>query len=187
MDEDDRITGLVTAAAAGDQGAWDQLIERFTPLAWWVARAHGLRGDEAADVVQTTWLRLLENLDRIRRPRSLGAWLATTTRRECLRVHRARQREVPTDTYPETRTHQLREASPEVVVLAKSHHELLEQQLAELSPRCQRLLGLLLADPPANYQQVSARLGMPIGSIGPTRARCLNCLRERLERIGVAA
>src|SRR5206468_5582762 len=91
------LADLVRAAAGGDEAAWNALVDRFSSLVWATARAHRLSRDDAADVAQTTWLRLVEHLDRIREPERLGAWLATTARHESLRVIRRGGREQPTD------------------------------------------------------------------------------------------
>src|ERR1700679_4276128 len=91
------LSELIRAASAGDQDAWSEIVGRFSGLVWATARAHRLTQAQAADVTQTTWLRLVENLDRIQDPERLGAWLATTARHECLRLIRLRGREVPTD------------------------------------------------------------------------------------------
>jgi RNA polymerase sigma factor (sigma-70 family) len=90
------VASLVRAAAAGDEAAWGALVERFTPLLWATTRSYRLDRARAADVVQTCWLRLVENLDRVQEPERVGAWLATTARRECLRALRLEGRELPT-------------------------------------------------------------------------------------------
>lgn len=172
---------LLEAAASGDQQAWDAIVERFSSLVWATARAHRLSRDDAADVAQTTWLRLVEHLDRIRDPERLGAWLATTARHESLRVIRRGGREQPTDE-PD-----LFEAPDDDAVdrllLEQERDGALWRAFASLSDRCKTLLRVLLADEPPSYEEVGAALGMPVGAIGPTRMRCL----ERLRRIaGVA-
>ena len=173
---------LVRAAAQGDEKAWEQLVERFTGLLWAVARAHRLPTSDAADVVQATWLRLLEHLDRIREPEHLGAWLATTARRECLRVLRGR--ETPVATQEEVVADDGAD-SPERTTLRHERDALVQRALTSVSPRCSQLLRVLMASPPPSYAEVSAALAMPVGSIGPTRARCLDCLRKASLRLGV--
>jgi RNA polymerase sigma factor (sigma-70 family) len=176
---------LVRDAAGGDQAAWDRLVERFNGLVWAVARAHRLAGADASDVVQTTWLRLVENLDRVQDPERVGAWLATTARRECLRTLRLSARVVPTETelLPDPGT----DAPLGAALLADERDRALWAAFGGLSERCQALLRLLVADPPPSYEDVGAALDMPIGSIGPTRQRCLERLRGLAETAGVTA
>ena len=176
---------LVRDAAAGDQAAWDRLVERFNGLVWSVARAHRLAGADASDVVQTTWLRLVENLDRLQDPERVGAWLATTARRECLRTLRLSARVLPTETelLPDPGT----DAPLGAALLAEERDRALWAAFGGLSERCQALLRLLVADPPPSYEDVGAALDMPIGSIGPTRQRCLERLRGLAETAGVTA
>jgi RNA polymerase sigma factor (sigma-70 family) len=169
---------LVRAAADGDQQSWDALVERFTGLLWGVARAHRLSANDAADVVQTTWLRLVEHLDRINEPERLPSWLATTARRESWRTMRRNRTLVPVDDEIEFEAREPPGPTPEDAALASERNEALWSALQTLPPRCQQLLRLLAADPPPSYQQVSAILDMPVGSIGPTRARCLERLRR---------
>jgi RNA polymerase sigma factor (sigma-70 family) len=172
---------LVLAAAAGDQRAWDELVERFGGLVWAIARAHRLGPADAADVSQTTWLRLVEHLHRLRDPDHVGGWLATTARHECLRVIRRANREMPDDRL-DTELDAVGEPapSPESVVLSNERRRMLWQALNRLSARCQLLLRALAASPDSSYAEVSAALAMPVGSIGPTRARCLEHLRREL-------
>lgn len=171
------IGPLLDAAAAGDGVAWDSLVERFTGLLWATARAHRLSPADAADVVQTTWLRLVENLGRIQDPERLGGWLSTVARRECLVVLRRSRREPPVgderllDIVPDQR-------SPlDASLLVDERDAALWRVFDELPDRCRRLLRVLLADPAPSYAEVSEALDMPIGSIGPTRQRCLASLR----------
>ena len=170
------LSDLLTRAASGDQPAWDEIVERFSSLVWATARAHRLSRDDAADVAQTTWLRLVEHLDRIRDPERLGAWLATTARHESLRVIRRGGREQPTDE-PD-----LFEAPDDDTVdrllLEQERDGMIWRAFASLSDRCKTLLRILLADEPPSYEEVAASLGMPVGAIGPTRMRCLDRLRR---------
>ncbi|HET9506702.1 MAG TPA: sigma-70 family RNA polymerase sigma factor [Gaiellaceae bacterium] len=170
------LTHLVHAAGAGDQAAWNAIVERFSGLLWATVRAHRLGPSDSAEVVQTTWLRLVEQLDRVRDPDRLGGWLATTARNECLRLIRQSRREVVTDDLEryadETGTALDRD------VLASERDRLLWSAFAALGERCQALLRILMADTAPSYQEVSAALGMPVGAIGPTRQRCLERLRR---------
>ncbi|MGH8884572.1 MAG: RNA polymerase sigma factor [Egibacteraceae bacterium] len=177
---------LVRAAAQGDEEAWSQLVDRFNGLLWAVTWAHRLRHGDAADVVQVTWTRLVENLERIRDPEHVGAWLATTARRECLRVLDNAGRAWPMEEPPELAMRYSADSGPEVAVLASERDVLLQRAMRELCPRCQRLLNLLIAPDQPSYAEVSAALDLPIGSIGPTRARCLDCLRRHALRLGLA-
>ena len=178
---------LVRAAAAGDSAAWEAIVENFSGLVWAVARGYGLGPADVADVFQTTWLRLVEHLDRIASPERVGAWLATTARRESLRMVRGSARAVPAEHTTLVSLGQVDEHTPEQAVLdteqAMLDSERDRQMLrafADLSARCQQLLRVLTATPPPSYAEAAAALDMPVGSLGPTRARCLGQLREML-------
>lgn len=166
---------LLAAAVAGDQRAWDALLQRHTSLLWSVARSYRLAAPDAADVVQTTWLRLLEHLDKIADPERLAGWLATTARRECIHLMRRTDRhaESPADlpNLPDDGP------EPDAILFRDERDAELWRALAKLDEFCQRLLRVLMADPPPAYTDVAALLGIKIGSIGPTRARCLAKLR----------
>jgi RNA polymerase sigma factor (sigma-70 family) len=167
---------LVRAAADGDQAAWDAIVDRFQGLVWATARAHRLSRDDAADVAQTTWLRLVESLDRIREPERLGAWLVTTARRECLRHIRLHLRELPGD---DTDVFEAPDDdAPELALLTQERDAGLWRAFTRLSERCQTLLRLLVSQDEPSYEAISAALDMPIGAIGPTRMRCLEKLRS---------
>lgn len=178
------VEANVRAAADGDQGAFDWLVECYGRLVWSVIRAHGLSDADANDVFQTTWLRLVEHLDRIREPRAVGGWLATTSRHESLRLLRHAGRAQPT---PEERFDQLEDAGDPVdhdLIVAERDTQLWAA-LNELGERCRTLLRVLMADPPLSYEEVSQTLDIPIGSIGPTRGRCLGQLRQHLRARGI--
>jgi RNA polymerase sigma factor (sigma-70 family) len=170
------LDDLVHAAAAGDQDAWNELVERFEGLVWATTRAHRLSRSDAADVSQTTWLRLVENLDRIREPERLGAWLATTARHECLRHLRLHARELPTDEADALESYSDEPAG--LALLTEDRDRGLWSAFARLSERCQALLRLLTSENEPSYDEVGAALDMPIGAIGPTRMRCLEKLRR---------
>jgi len=173
------LTQQLRDASTGDQVAWNAIVDRFSGLVWATARAHRLSRGDAADVAQTTWLRLVEHLDRIREPERLGAWLSTTARHESLRLIRRAAREEPSD------ESDLFEAPDSVSLdrhlLDEERHGMLWRAFAKLSERCKRLLRLLMADVEPSYEEVGAALGMPVGSIGPTRIRCLEKLRTMTE------
>ena len=172
---DDRT--VLASAAAGDQAAWNILVDRYTSLLWSIARGFRLGSADAGDAVQLTWLKLVEHLDSIHDPDRLAGWLATTARRECLQLLRrnARVRPAPDDDLPEPV-----DPGPAVEeqVLRRERDAELWQTFARLNERCQRLLRVLTAVPPPAYTEVAAALDMPIGSIGPTRQRCLANLRD---------
>jgi RNA polymerase sigma factor (sigma-70 family) len=179
----DDVGALVRAAAGGDAWAWKSIVERFGGLVWSVARAHGLAHADAQEVFQTTWLRLTEHIGRISEPDRVGGWLATTARHESLRLLRLGSRVAPTGD-PDVLDAGVPVDSPEATVIAAEDASLQAERarvvwaaFAELSGRCRELLRVLVASPPPSYAEVAAALGMPIGSIGPTRARCLQQLR----------
>ena len=177
---------LVASAAAGEPAAWDALVDRYAGLLWSVARGFRLDQADAADAVQTAWLRLLEHLDALRDPEHVGAWLATTVRRECLRQLRRSGRERPTEETDLDVVDLTAEPLEAGLVRAESTAELVGA-LGRIPEPCRRLLRVLMADPPPSYEEVSAALEMPIGSIGPTRGRCLNRLRQELSPSGITS
>lgn len=173
------VEGLVRAAAAGDQLAFDELVARFSGLVWSVIRAHRLPEADAQDVFQTTWLRFVEHLGRLREPRAIGGWLATTARHESLRLLRHADRVRPTtDDRLDGPDGDARDL--DAGVLRGEEEARLWRAFLGLDQRCQTLLRVLMADPPPSYEEVSAALDLPVGSIGPTRGRCLARLRELL-------
>jgi RNA polymerase sigma factor (sigma-70 family) len=174
---------LIQAASEGDASAWGALVDRFQGLVWATARAHRLSQADAADVTQTTWLRLVENLDRINDPERLGGWLATTARRECLRHLRLRGRElqIEDDGVFEAPS----EEAAEDRLIMRERNDALRRAFARIGERCQALLRMLSAPEPPSYEEIGAALGMPIGAIGPTRARCLDKLRATPEMAGI--
>jgi RNA polymerase sigma factor (sigma-70 family) len=177
--DDPTVIALVRRAADGDSAAWDELVERYAPLVWSVCRRHRLSDADTDDVGATVWLRLVERLDSIREPAALPGWLATTTQRECLRVLRIGQRrEAHESPLPVEIVQRGQSAVVEEELLAAERNAALLAALDGLPERCRALLSMLIADPPVAYAEISARLGVPVGSIGPTRARCLDALRR---------
>ncbi len=171
---------LVEAARKGDQSAWDEIVDRYGSRVWAVARAHRLSSADAEDVFQVTFLRLVTHIDTIREPNRVGAWLATTARFECLTVLRRRGRAVPSSNDEVLDAPDPLLPSADSRLLADERSAELHAALARLSEPCQRLLRLLMADPEPSYEEVGRALEMPIGSIGPTRGRCLKHLRREL-------
>ncbi|MEV0329157.1 sigma-70 family RNA polymerase sigma factor [Micromonospora echinospora] len=175
---------LVAAATAGDESAWAELVRRYTPLVATVIRSHGLDRADSADVNQTVWLRLVEQLGRLRDSHALPAWLVTTTRRECHRLLRLGRRTQPFDPYDDSVDGHVGvfllvdSAAPDEDLLRAERRQALRDAFAQLSPRCRELLALLAGDPPSSYREIGERLGMPVGSVGPTQARCLARLRD---------
>jgi RNA polymerase sigma factor (sigma-70 family) len=179
MRDDLAVTHLVARAKDGDQQAWDALVERHAPLIWSICRRYRLGSADAEDAAQAVWLRLVDQLDKIRDPAAIAGWLATTTRRECCRALRAARRPQAARPAPDTETIPDQHApTAEHDLLAAERHQALRQALAQLTPRERQLIAILTADPPVPYAEISARLSIPVGSIGPTRARCLDKLRR---------
>lgn len=172
------LADLISRAGGGDQQAWRDLVNRYANLVWSVARSHRLDHADAADVCQTTWLRLAEHLGSLREPSRLPGWLATTARRESLRVIAGRRRETPGALPDEPDPDPA--AGPETLVLIEDRDNRLWQAFGGLSERCQQLLRILSSAPELSYAEVGVVLGIPVGSIGPTRGRCLESLRRRL-------
>ena len=178
MRDDPTVADLVMRARNGDQRAWDALIERYAPLISSICRRHRLDRADAEDACQTVWLRLVDKLDRLRDPDALPGWLVTTTRRECLQVlDKARRTDtlglvLAAEDFPD-----LQAATAEQELLDAERRAALREAFTSLPPHCQRLLALLIQDPPVSYTEISARLGISIGSIGPIRNRCLARLR----------
>ena len=178
-DETNPVPRLVAAAMEGEATAWHELVARYTPLVLSVVRRHRLQDDDAEDVVQTAWLRLVEHLGDLREPAALPGWISTTVRNECLRVIRARRVVPSSDPFAHRSAAgaDLVEVTLDATMLDAERHEALLTAVAELPERQRALLTLLIEDPPVPYEEVSARLGIPVGSIGPTRARALARIR----------
>ena len=172
------ISSLVREARCGDHRAWDELVHRFAPLLTGVCFGLRLSTAEAEDVAQAVWLRLVEHIAEIREPGSLPSWLATTARREGFRLMAARRRTVPHDPTDSTLLSDPAPENPDDELVRGERRDALLAGFAELPLRQRMLLQLLSYDPPLTYADVSARTGIPIGSIGPTRARALERLRR---------
>jgi RNA polymerase sigma factor (sigma-70 family) len=171
--DDTPVADLVKRAAAGEADAWNRIVDRYAPLVTSVCRRHRLGDADLEDVGATVWLRLVERLDSLREPAALPGWLATTTRNECLAVLRAQGRLGTTD-------QQLIAddgPAPEEFLLEQERRAALRDAFADLGEKCRQLLTLLFAEPPLPYTEISGRLGIAVGGIGPTRSRCLGTLR----------
>ena len=175
------IVGWVRQAATGDLQAWNRLVSQYSRLIWSITVSFKLAESDAADVVQTTWMRLIEHIDRIEQPARIGAWLASTARNECLRHVAARKRIVLVD--EDVEFDGVDQHGPEVDegLLARERARDVREAMSHLPAQWQQLMELLMSDPPVSYAEISDQLGLPIGSIGPTRGRCLAKLRVLLD------
>lgn len=170
------VVDVFQRAQSGDRAAWEELVLRFGTLVSAVARRCRLSEADVAEVSQTTWLRLVENLDRIEQPDRLGAWLATTSRRESLRIATRRANVLAADTLAEIAD--TKAESLDAGILREEQATAIRAAAEKLPPRCKRLLGLLMGSDDLSYKEISELLAMPVGSIGPTRGRCLARLRQ---------
>jgi RNA polymerase sigma factor (sigma-70 family) len=168
---------LVRAAADGDQAAWDELVRRYSHLIWAVARSYRLTNEDAADAVQNTWLRLATHLDTIQSPAALPGWLSTTARNECRQLLRGRREHA---TVTEDLDRASEEPGPAEHAVSREVARLLNLAMTRLPEREARLLRLLMQSSRPGYSEIAERLGMAVGSIGPTRSRALDRLRAEL-------
>jgi RNA polymerase sigma factor (sigma-70 family) len=173
--DDPAAAVLCTRAAAGDQGAWDEIVERYAPMVWSICTRFRLSDRDLEDVAQNVWLLLVEQLGKFPDPAALPGWLAATTRRECLRVVTAARGPEPPDTA----------VTGEEVIMAE-RNAALRAAFAELPASCQPLMDMLVSDPPYSDAAISTALGIPVESIGPRRARCLERIRESSALLGLA-
>ena len=178
-DRGTRLAGLVSAARAGSEEALGQIVTELSPLLWQVARAAGLGSGDAEDVLQTAWMRLVTHLDELQDAAALTGWLVTTTKREAWRVRAAERRQLPADQelFAEVPAQGI---GTEEQVILDDQRRALWAAIGGLSRRCQELLRVIAFAPRPDYAVVAAALGMPVGSIGPTRGRCLAKLRAML-------
>ncbi|MGW2741427.1 RNA polymerase sigma factor [Streptomyces sp. NPDC001450] len=186
------VGALVRSAVDGDAAAWKALVEGMSPLVWSVVRAHRLSDADGHEVYQTTWFRFAQHLGRLREPDKAGSWLASTARHECLKVLKGLTRLTLTDD-PQVLDRASEERTPEQTLIdAEEEADQAErirrvwQEFEALGERCRQLLRVLMASPPPSYLEVSAALGIAVGSIGPLRQRCLRRLRARLDARGAA-
>jgi RNA polymerase sigma factor (sigma-70 family) len=177
-DEDSDTRALVLSAAAGDHRAWNRLFHRYQGSVVATARSTGLNAADADDVSQSTWLALFQHIYTLRQPERVRGWLVTTARNEALRLLRQRTRQAAGADLTEVAMESPKHGVAEALIVAEEK-EAVDIALQALPVRCQRLVRLLVADRSSTYVEVAAELGMPIGSIGPTRARCLALLRRQ--------
>jgi RNA polymerase sigma factor (sigma-70 family) len=178
MRDDPRVTALVARAAGNDQDAWNELVERYSPMVWAICTRYRLSSQDIEDVNQNVWLRLVEQLGNLREPAALPGWLATTTSRECLRVLRAGRRHDRFSPELDELPQGPDDSMIEEEIIAAERNMALRAAFAELPHRCRQLLAMLLSDTPQSYAEISVVLQIPVGSIGPQRARCLQRLRR---------
>jgi RNA polymerase sigma factor (sigma-70 family) len=174
-----RMADLLSAARAGSEDAIGQIVNELSPLLWQVARSAGLSQGDAEDVLQTVWMRLITHLDGIHDAGALTGWLVTTTKRESWRVRAAGRKQLPADQDVFAELPEKGPGSEEQVILEDQRRELWAA-IGMLSRRCQELLRIMAFAPRSDYATVAAALGMRVGSIGPTRGRCLAKLRALL-------
>lgn len=179
MRDDPHVISLVARAAAGDEAAWNEIVERYAPLVWAICHRYRLNRDDIDDVGQSVWLLLVEHIGNLRQPAALPGWLARTTQRECLRVLRAAKRPDRVSLPPEALLPtDLAAALIEEEIIAAERNAALRAAFAELPRRCRELLAMLASDQRPGYAQIGAELELAVGSIGPVRARCLQRLRR---------
>lgn len=164
------VAPLLQAAADGSEAAWRTIMDRYSPLVSAVCRGCGITGDDVNDVAASVWLRLVGKLGTIREPEALPGWLRTTARHESFMLLRHRKRQIPTDGTLLTGA-----IDPELdaALIREERTAAARQAFTHLPPRDMQLLTMLFADPPRPYKEISLALGIAVGAIGPTRARCL--------------
>jgi RNA polymerase sigma factor (sigma-70 family) len=178
MRDDPSVVALVLRAADADQHAWNEIVERYAPLVYAICTRYRLGSHDIEDVGQTVWLLLVEHLGQLREPAALPGWLATTTARECQRVVKAASRSEWRGTGQDDSQRFVDDSAIDEEILMAERNAELRALFAELPERCQQLLALLISDPPHSYTMIHEALGIPVGSIGPQRARCLDRLRR---------
>ena len=178
-DDQSETATLITQAKRGQEEAWERLVTIYGPLVRSVVRRFKVSGPDADDIVQTAWLRIFEHIGELREPRALPGWIATIVRRECIRTVTRAARTVFVDSLAMAEMpSQGHYDVPETSILLVERRNALRAGIAELPDRQRDLVLLLAADPQPSYGEIGARLGMPVGSIGPTRARALERLRH---------
>ena len=178
MRDDPCLIDLVARARKGDQQAWETLVECYAPLIWSICRRYRLDRADAEDVGQRIWLQFVNHLGAIRDPAAVPGWLATTTKRECGRVVRAARGPQAAGQLLDESIADRQTKTVEQELLAAERHAALREAFTSLSASRQQLMAMLIEDPPVPYAEISARLGIPVSSIGPTRRRCLDQIRR---------
>ena len=174
------IAELLLGAGDGDPVAWEEILRRYSRVVFARVRTFRLQEADALDAVQMTWLRLAENSHRIQHPECLSGWLATTASRECLSIlRRAKRTPTPIEAVVDNVVDPA--VGPEQRVIDAETAQALRKLVAELPPRRRALLRALFTDHPRPYAELAASTGIPVGSIGPTRARALFQLRQMLD------
>jgi RNA polymerase sigma factor (sigma-70 family) len=181
---DDDVVEIQKAAADGDEGAWCALVERYGALVWSVARAHRLNLADAQDVYQFVWMTLTQHLGHIKQPAKLSGWLYMVARNECLRSLGRTARQIPTDQVLEPDSAN-EDYYADAMLLLEERNTELWRAVDELPGRCSSLLRALMSDAHDGYEEIAAQLNIPIGSVGPTRQRCLDHLRRNLALIRI--
>ena len=177
----DSVADLLLWISDGDPAAWDEIIRRYGTLVATTVRSFRLQEADALDAMQMTWLRLTENTHRVQFPERLGGWLATTARRECLHILRQGKRG-PHLTDGTLETVSEPSAGPEQRVIDAHTTRKLRQLIDELPPRQRTLIQMLFTDEPCSYATITRITEIPLGGIGPTRARALRQLRDKLNK-----
>ena len=192
MCDDPSVTDLVTRARNDDKQAWDALVERYAPLVWSICRRHGLSDADASDVGESVWLQLAGQLDQFRAPPALGGWLAGATVRECRRARCAVRSAPGAGRMLDSEGLSGNDAEPvpdipagviEQELATAERHAALRDAFAQLPPRDQQLIVLLTENPAMSHAQISAKLGIPVEHVGPTRDHCLGMLRRHLAEV----
>jgi RNA polymerase sigma factor (sigma-70 family) len=180
MRDDPSVIALVTRAADGDQAAWNELVDRYAPLVWSICNRYRLNRSDIDDVFQNTWLLLVEHIRKLREPAALPGWLATTTQRECLHHLQAshKKHEQAGGEADQQAIGGQGDTLVEEEILIAERNAALRAAFGQLPEPCRQLLGMLMSDPPLSYAEIGAALHMKVGSIGPSRARCLERLRN---------
>lgn len=175
------VPALVSRAASGDREAWNEIVDRYAPLAYAICRRHGLAGHDIQDAAQQVWRQLAERIGTLHEPAALPGWLATTTNRECLRVltRRADQLDVP----PQNPAQLADDATTGAEIFIAEQNAAIRTAFADLPPRCQQLLSMLVSDPPHSYAEISAAMHVRVGSIGALQGRCLGRLRQTITSV----
>src|SRR6201985_2743586 len=178
MRDDPHVVALVTRASGGGQDARAEVVDRYPPVVYTICTRYRLSNHDIEDVGQNVWLLLVEQLSKLREPAALPGWLATTTSRECMRVVTAASKDERLGTGLDDSVLFVDDAVIDEEILVAERNAALRAAFAELPPRCQQLLSMLISDPPHSYTEINAKTGIPVGSIGPQRACCLERMRR---------